>query len=117
MLADDIEIILDSDMSESPYFIIDVNTPDARLQIMGKFEIGSDYLIVTGLHIGGDPTVTWGWPKLRGLGRAIAEKLDVDYIDIHGAVRTTGANPGRRPRSVRLTRPSAPELSAGSEYS
>lgn len=50
---------------------------------------------------------------MRKLGRVIAEKLNVDYIEIHGAVRTTGANPGRRSGVVGLSRPTEPQLSSG----
>jgi hypothetical protein len=78
---------------------------------MGEFEVGSESIVVRGLHIGGDPAVDWGWSRLRMLGRLIAEKLDVDEISIHGAVRTTGANPGRKPRVVRLARTDKPALS------
>ena len=104
MNPEDVELIVDVDNSADPYFIIDVVTKDGALQAMGEMEVGSNHLIVRGLHIGGDAAVRWGWSKLRRLGRVIAEKLDVDYIEVHGAVRTTGANPGRRPRVVRLTR-------------
>lgn len=108
MRPDDIEIIIDAGMLEDPVFIIEVITPLGSLQLMGEFEIGSHSIVVRGLHIGGDPTVEWGWSKLRMLGRLIAEKMDVDEISIHGAVRTTGANPGRRPRVVRLARARKP---------
>jgi hypothetical protein len=109
---DEIELVLDADFSEDPCLLLDVATPDGVLQLLGEVEIGSNYLVVCNLHIGGDAQVRWGWSRLRKLGRVIAEKLDVDYIEVHGAVRTTGANPGRRPGVVRLSRSAEPQLSS-----
>ncbi|MER9093288.1 hypothetical protein NKI34_19740 [Mesorhizobium sp. M0700] len=113
----DIELILYADISEDPCLLFDVVTPDGLLQLLGNMEMGSNHLVVRDLHIGGDAEVQWGWSKLRKLGRVIAEKLNVDYIEIHGAVRTTGANPGRRPGVVRLLRPTEPQFSSRREYS
>lgn len=117
MQADDIELILDAETSEDPCLLVDVVTPDGILQLLGDVEIADDHFVVHNLHIGGDAQVQWGWSKLRKLGRLIAEKLDVEYIEVHGAVRTTGANPGRRPGIVRLSRSHEPQLSSRSKYS
>ena len=117
MQIDDVELILDAATSDDPCLLFDVVTPDGVLQLLGDVEIAEDHLVVHSLHIGGDAQVHWGWSKLRKLGRLIAEKLDVEYIEVHGAVRTTGANPGRRPGVVRLSRTDEPQLSSRSEYS
>jgi hypothetical protein len=112
MDTDDVELVFDTENSEDPYFIINVVTVDGTLQLMGEMEIGSNHLVIRGLHIGGDAAVRRGWSKLRRLGRVILGQLNVDYIEIHGAIRTTGANPGRRPSIVRLSRAAEPGLSA-----
>lgn len=117
MRADDLELILDAETSEDPCLLLAVVTPDGVLHLLCDVEIAEDYVVVNNLHIGGDAQVRWGWSKLRKLGRLIAEKLDVDYIEVHGAIRTTGANPGRRPSVVRLARAHEPHLSSRSEYS
>ena len=117
MRPDDIESIIDAEMADDPVFTIEIVTPLGSLRLMGEFEVGSDSIVVRGLHIGVDPAVEWGWSKLRMLGRPIAEKLHVDEISIHGAVRTTGANPGRRPRVVRLTRAGKPAFSRRGKHS
>ena len=116
MRSGDVILILDVVASEDPCFLVDVLTPVGVLQILGEIEIGEAHLVVRDLHIGGDVHVTWGWSRLRRLGRVIAEKLDVDYIEIRGAVRTTGANPGRRPGVVRLSRPAQPEKRGRGEH-
>lgn len=116
MHPDDVELILDADHSEDSCLLVEVVTRDGALRFLGEMEIGANYLVVRDLHIGGDAEVRWGWSKLRKLGRMIAEKLDVDYIEIHGAVRTTGANPGRSPRPVRLSRAAEPQFSSGCKH-
>jgi len=113
---DELDILLDVDGSEDPYLIFDVATSDGVLQIMGEFIVSESHIVVKGMHLGGDPSIKWGWSKLRALGRTIAEKLDVDYIEIHGAVRTTGANPGRHSSPVRLSGAPKPQYQTRSEY-
>ena len=104
MGPDDIELIVDEQLSEDPCLIIEIVTPHGRLMVMGEVEVFADFLVIKGMHVGGDAALRWGWSRLRRLGRSIAEKLDVEYIEIRGAVRTTGANPGRQPSRVRLLR-------------
>jgi hypothetical protein len=113
---DDIELVLDADASEDSCLLFDVVTSDGVLQLLADVEIADDHLVVRDLHVGGDAQLRWGWSKLRAIGRLIAEKLDVDYIEVHGAVRTTGANPGRRPGVVRLSRAPEPRFRAGREH-
>ena len=62
----DVDLILDVESSEHPYFILDGVTPDGTLQLMGEMEIGSNHVVVHGVHIGGDAAVRWGWSRLRG---------------------------------------------------
>ena len=116
MQASDIALIVDQEFSDDPYLLVSVVTPDGDLDLLSEVEVASDHIVVRNLHVQGDVRIKWGGSKLRLIGRLIAEKLDVDYIEVHGAVRTTGANPGRRPGVVRLSRPREPQLSPGSEY-
>ena len=108
MTPEDIELVVDEADSEGACLLFEVRTPDGVLEGLGVVEVLTDRLVVRDLHIGGNAEIRWGWSKLRTIGRLIAGKLDVDHIEIHGAVRTTGANPGRRPGVVRLSRPSKP---------
>jgi hypothetical protein len=45
-----------------------------------------------------------GISGIRRLMQEVMEELDVDEIAIEGAVRVTGAGPGRTPRRLRFTR-------------
>lgn len=104
MRVEDIELVVDEQLSEDPCFIVEVITTHGRLMVMGEIVVFSDHLVIEGMHVGGDVARRWGWSRLRRIGRLIAEKLDVGYIEIRGAVRTTGASPGRKPGRVRLAR-------------
>ncbi|WP_156917623.1 hypothetical protein [Salinarimonas rosea] len=44
-----------------------------------------------------------GPANLRSLVQALRERMGYDTVVIEGAVRTTGAGPGRRPRALRFT--------------
>jgi hypothetical protein len=60
-----------------------------------------------GVHIHGEDVSIrqFGWVNLRRVGRALLEWFgNYDELIIEGAVRTSGANPGRRPRVIRITR-------------
>ncbi|MER8377514.1 hypothetical protein [Mesorhizobium sp. M1406] len=111
MQPDDIELILDADISEDPCLLFDVVTPDGVLQLLGNVEMGSNHLVVRDLHIGGDAEVQWGWSKLRKLGRVIAEKLNVDYIEIRVRTRDVVLV------SSGFSRPTEPQFSSRREYS
>ncbi|EAU40970.1 hypothetical protein FP2506_18819 [Fulvimarina pelagi HTCC2506] len=104
MTADDIEIVLDPSLSDDPIFTAEIRTPLGSLDVMARVTIEGRSLALDGTHIGGDPAKTWGPAALRNLAQAVMEKLDVDEIIVVGAVRTTGANPGRTPRLRRLRR-------------
>lgn len=110
---DEISIVAYLEDSEDPIFLIEVFTPNGSLQLMGEFEIGERDLVIRKAHLGGDSSIKWGPKLLRQLGRAIAEKLDVDEIEVHGAVRSTGANPGRPPNVIRFSRSTEPHPRPG----
>ncbi len=110
MQVNDIEIIIDEDESEDPSLIVKIKTPDGDLDLLGEVEMYDNHIIARRVHIQGGGKGTMGWSKVREIGRLTAEKLDVEYIEIHGAVRSTGANPGRQPRKIRLSSPLKPRL-------
>lgn len=108
MLIDDIDIFVDADESEDPSLIMKVTTPYGDIDLLGEFEVYDDHVIVRRLHIQGSGKGSMGVSKIREIGRVLVEKLNVEYIEIHGAVRTSGAGPGRRPGKIRLTGPVKP---------
>jgi hypothetical protein len=79
--------------------------------VLAELELIERVLLLHGLHIqGGNVRINeLGVVGIRRIMRDAMENLDVDEIIIEGAARTTGANPGRRPRRLRFTRPVSPE--------
>ena len=74
--------------------------------IMAEVELTGRSLILSGVHIQGDDVKAneVGVAGLRRMIEEAMEELGVDEIVIIGAVRTTGAHPGRAPRPLRFTR-------------
>ncbi len=88
-----------------------VTTPAGRLRDMATvWRCGRRYEF-DGLHIHGEDVTANGFESrglLRAL-RALLEIIDADEIIVRGAVRTTGANPGHRPRDIRIARKIQPQ--------
>ncbi len=99
-----IEII--RDQSDENIVVARVATTVGTIVVMAEVELSGHSLILNGVHIQGDD-VAANEVGVSGLRRMIQEamkELGVDEIVIVGAVRTTGANPGRAPRPLRFTR-------------
>ncbi len=100
----DISFELVADLTDDPVVTLFVNTPGGRFAVLGEaFEQGS-LLVVRAAHIQGGGPNTVGAGKLMVVAQALMERMDYDGLEIEGAVRTSGANPGRRPGSVRFAR-------------
>lgn len=104
--AADIEIVLLTDDTDDPVVTAEIVTPAGTLRAMAEPEWRERCLILRGYHMHGEDVGPneFGWRELRWLAQAAMEVLDVDEIRVEGEVRTSGANPGHRPRPVRFTR-------------
>jgi hypothetical protein len=92
--------------SEGEVATIKVSAGGAALFVMGEIKEDGKKLVVSGVHIsteGVNPNEV-GVRNLRQLVRAIMEIAGYDEIVVEGAIRTTGAHPGRRPHSIRFSR-------------
>jgi len=82
-------------------------TPDGVLVVMGELhEVNDRCLVVKHMHLHGEglsPNEI-GVANLRTIARAVLEGLDYDELWLEGAIRTTGAYEGHRPRPIRFTR-------------
>ena len=84
---------------------IRVTTPVGPVLIMGEIDIVGRQLFVKGVHIESDSGArSIGMVNLRTIARAVLKRIDCDEARVEGATRTTGANPGHRPRALRFTR-------------
>jgi hypothetical protein len=99
-----IEII--RDQSDENIVVARVATTVGTILVMAEIELSGQSLILSGVHIQGDDVKAneIGVAGLRRMIQEAMEELGVDEIVIIGAVRSTGANPGRAPRPLRFTR-------------
>jgi hypothetical protein len=82
-----------------------VKTPAGRIEIMAVFEFQSRTILAREAHIQSDAGPNaFGAHTLRRIVSVLLEQLDHDHLVVEGAVRTTGAGPGRRPGRLRFSR-------------
>lgn len=106
-----IAIVLVADDTDDPVVTAEIVTPAGTLRAMAEPEWVDRLLILHGYHMHGENVGPneFGWRQLRWLADAVMEILDVDEIRIEGEVRTSGANPGHRPRPLRFARKIRPQ--------
>ena len=102
----DISFVLVDEITEHPVVTIEVVTPDGLILIMGEPREDGRTLVVERAHVSsrGIDRNDIGVRNLRLIATVIMSEMDYDDIRIEGEVRTTGANPGRRPRPFRFAR-------------
>ena len=88
-----------------------IGTPLGEIRIMAEVEIASEtgtgrwLLMLRGAHIESDAGPnTIGIADLRVVAALILREVDCHEARVEGATRTTGANPGHTPRSLRFAR-------------
>ena len=104
-VASEITFTLFDELTDKDVVTIAIMTPDGVMTIMGEPREEARSLIVERVHvssIGLGPNSV-GLRNLRLIANVIRKKMGYVDIFIEGEVRTTGANPGRRPCSIRLT--------------
>lgn len=93
------------DASEGDVISIRIGTPTGELEIMASIEFKERTLLLIGAHIqsdGGPNSIGHG--NLRSIAEFVLERIDCDEARVEGAARTTGANPGHRPRVLWFAR-------------
>jgi hypothetical protein len=97
-------IDLETDACEGDLATIRITTPAGVIEIMGHVDFQGRTLLVRNAHIQGLRANAVGRANLHVIAKALLERIDCDEIRIEGEARTTGANPGHRPREIRFTR-------------
>lgn len=92
------------DMTGDPVVTLAVTTPVGLLAFMGEPLVERRAMRVLATHVQGAKAGAVGWVNLRLLAEVIMEGMDLDDLVIEGAVRTTGAGAGRRPKPLRFRR-------------
>lgn len=109
----DIAFEIIDDMTSHPVVTVLVATPDGTLTFMAEPEQQGTTLILHAAH------AQDGWANAVGHGnlmvpaQAVMERMELDGPVVEGALRTTGANPGRRPCPIRFTRRVRSPLASG----
>ena len=94
--------------SEGDIVTVEFETAAGSLHVMAEVQLVGRTAYASGLHIHSNDRGrnAFGWAQLRTLAWTALDWLGDDYDElvIKGAIRTSGANPGRRPRDLRFTR-------------
>jgi hypothetical protein len=100
----DVSVVF-NDLTDDPIVTADIFTPAGVLQVMAEVTQSGRTLEFNECHMQGAKGANrFGVKQLLVTLRLLLEILDVDEIVARGAVRTTGAHPGRRPRDIRVRR-------------
>jgi hypothetical protein len=90
--------------SDGPTLRLEARLPGAYLEVVTSAKLDGDTLVLYDFHVDGPGAGSLGVAELRGLVHKAMEAYDVAHVAIHGFERSTGANPGRRPRILRFAR-------------
>jgi hypothetical protein len=99
-------------MTSDPVFTVVVVTPAGILKFMAEPEFIGSVWWLRRAHVQGASANSVGVASLIVLAQALLEKFEYDEIVVEGAVRTTGAHPGRRSRAHRFFRRVRPSAAA-----
>jgi hypothetical protein len=96
---------IDYDATEHPVVTIRIVTPVGLIEVMAEVAVDGHSLRLQRLHVQSavEPNEI-GHANWRLVAAMVMERMDYDEIIVEGAVRTTGASPGRRPRPIRFAR-------------
>jgi len=98
------------DEGAEPIIVALVRLPQGTLKVMAEIGFSEDGLLLDGLHVHGVGLGAndLGFHGLRRILREVLDELGIESAVVSGAVRTTGAGPGRLPRPLRITRHRGP---------
>jgi hypothetical protein len=105
------------DMTDDPVVTVRVGTPAGSLTFVAEPVVMGTTLLLRGTHVQDGLPNKVGAGNLVLIAQALMEGMGFDGLVVEGAIRTTGANPGRRPRIMRFARrfkPSGRADAAGS---
>lgn len=104
---------IEGDDAEGYVITFEFETPDGLIRIMADAEDDErrSILYLLNAHIEGPGANRAGISNLRMLAALVLERSGYGTVKVEGATRTTGANPGRKPRGLWFPHPprDAPE--------
>ena len=102
--AADISFEVLDDMTDAPVVTLQAFTPAGKLLLTGEPVYLDSTLLLRRAHVQGATANAVGAANLMVVVQAFLEVMGYNGLEIEGAVRTTGANPGHTPRVFRFTR-------------
>ena len=103
-LQEDVTFEIIAEDTDDPVVTVLFQTPIGTIELMANFKAAGRTLLITGLHVQSDFKNLAGTANIFRLAQTVMERMDYDGLEIEGGVRSTGANPGHRPRPLRFTR-------------
>ena len=101
----EIEFIILENLTEGPVLTVEIVTPAGSLYAMAEPIEQGRTLILKSFHIQAvSGARLFGPGNLRFLAELLMEMMDYDDLVVEGAVRTSGARKGHRPRPRRFAR-------------
>jgi hypothetical protein len=82
---------------------LSVQIGDKLLEVITNLDMEGDVLVARAMHLNGPGPGQFSPSQLRAAARELALSWGAKAVRIHGAMRTTGASPGRRPRPLTIT--------------
>jgi hypothetical protein len=100
----DISFDFVEDMTDDPVVTVRILTPVGPLTFMAVPIMLGATMVLQGLHAQDQAPNAVGPGNLMVIAHAVMEGMGLDGLVIKGALRSTGANPGHRPRDIRFAR-------------
>jgi hypothetical protein len=98
----DISFDFVDDMTDDPVVTVRILTPVGPLTFMAVPVMVGATMVLEGLHAQDQVPNAVGPGNLMVIAHAVMEGMGLDGLVIKGAFRSTGANPGHRPRDIRF---------------
>jgi len=102
--AEDISFEPDEEMIDGTVVAALIATPLGTLRFIAEPELIGSTLTLHRTHLQGNIANQVGIANLHVLAQVLMERLGVDGLIVKGAIRTTGAHPGRQPGALRFIR-------------
>lgn len=100
----DISFDVIADLTDDPVMTVVVRTPAGAVTITAEPVERGTTLVLRGAHVQDAKPNALGPANLMVMAQALMERMEYDGLEIEGAIRTTGANPGHRPGVFRFAR-------------
>jgi hypothetical protein len=92
------------ELTADPVVTVNVATPAGVMKLMGELERIGRTLVLHGRHMQHPAPNVVGAANLIVLADVAMQRMHFDELIVAGGLRTTGSNPGSRPRVLRFTR-------------